>query len=171
MIKKIVAVAAVLALLLSVQVAVTPVSAAVACASNYDQIGSGSVMAVIYETANYNAGQDGAHSGGLCIKASSTGSIYIPNLKNVAYRNPLDGSLAKVCDGQLASSYGTWNDCAGSLKVAVDCHHSVLFYSSENYSGLMWSYRNTTVGNPGPWGIGWDNVMSSVKIVYSSLCK
>lgn len=143
-------------------------SAAVTCNSNFDSIGTGTVFAVIYETSNYNSGQDGAHSGGLCIRASSTGGINIPILKNVDYNNPLDTSV--VCDGQLATSYNTWNDCAGSLKVSLDCHHDVDFYSSENYSGLMYSY-SASANNPGPWGIGWDNVMSSIKVIYHSVCQ
>ena len=148
----------------------SPMAASVTCNSNYDEIGSGLVNAVIYESHDYNAGQDGAHSGGLCIRYGTTSGINIPDLKNVNYRNPLDTGFSHICDGQLISSYGTWNDCAGSLKVTIDCHHTISFYSSANYDGLMWSYGGENGNNPGPWGMGWDNVMSSIRVIYHSAC-
>lgn len=147
------------------------VDAAFSCSAGglYDLAGSGNVYLELFETQNYNIGQDAAHSGVLCIAAPATGSTNIPNLKNVAYTNDYDQSPAHVCDGQLATSYGTWNDCTGSVKASIDCHHSFSLYKDSDYGGtLVWS---GTVSAQLSFNAASNDIVSSVKITYHSACQ
>lgn len=145
---------------------IASVSGAVPCPTGGTYVGSGTVVAVIYESHDYNAGQTANFRGALCIRAPSSGGTLIPNLGNVNY---VDGSQADVCDGQLLTSYGSWNDCAGSYKVSIGCHHKVYFYNGANYANLMWTVlppgQNRATMLP-----GWDNTMSSIRVTYSALC-
>lgn len=149
---------------------VAPVSASFTCSGDgYDWAGSGTTYVKIYELTNYNPPGDPANSGILCVRAPSSGSTSIPDLKTVAYTNVWDTFSPKHCDGQLITSYGTWNDCASSVKVSMDCHHQVTAWPDANYGGTpIFAF---SVSGQFSMSIGGDNRVSSLKITYNSICQ
>lgn len=150
-----------------------PTAASFSCNSGWDHRGSGSCVAILYETPNYNGASGdwfGPNGGALALYVTSTGSLSIPDLKAVGYDVPGPDTQDYVrCDGQLISSYGTWNDCASSIRVSIDCHHAVTFYSDANYGGSI-VYSFSASGSVSSMSLSKDNTISSLKITYHSVC-
>jgi hypothetical protein len=125
------------------------------------------ILGILYEGPNWPVGYPDGHT--LCIHVPVNGSISIANLKTVAYAYD-SFHENNVCYGQLATSYGTWNDCASGVKVNFSCHYSAIFYGDANYTGgSSYSFSASgTVANLAT--IGQDNIWSSLKITYHSIC-
>jgi len=141
-----------------------PVAASVSCPAGADVRGSGTTYVVLYEATNY-AGVYAPDGRALCLRAPTATSASWSSLKNVTYSDQ-DGNDG-VCDGQLFTSFDTWNDCASSFKVGADCHHKVTLYQDASFGGAFLSY--TTAYNKSTLG-AWNDVISSVKITYTSAC-
>lgn len=165
--QKIVSFATVLCLLIgSLFATASPVAAFTSSCGQ--TVGSGTLYAVLYESDNYNGGSTfpfGPDGGVLCVRASSTGSTLVPNLKNVLYDVP---GTSTSCSGQVFTSDGTWNDCVSSFQVQLDCHHSIAFYQDASYGSLAYSYSASATRATLPFG--WDNTFSSLKLTYHSTC-
>jgi hypothetical protein len=98
----------------------------------------------------------------LCVHVPQFGSVYIPNLKNVAYNYNPD-----TCEGQFPTSAGTWNDCFGSDKWSLSCAHTVYLYTEFNYGNLV-AARS---GSGTDFIIPGTDAISSMKITYrEELC-
>jgi hypothetical protein len=131
-----------------------PLAAPVAAGNSCN--GSGSWMVVIYE----NSGFWGDPGGPGCVGFNAS----VSNLKSIPFS---DGG--NTCNGQYWTSYNTWNDCTSSVKVSINCHYKVAMYKGSDYTegtlGFSASYNYSTMPS------GWDNVISSIKITYSSICQ
>lgn len=144
-------------------------AASLSCPSSSDVVGSGNTYAILYESPNYNDGRDVQFPdyAQLCLKASSTGALGVPDFKAISYRGG-SGLGDGICDGQLATSYHTWNDCASAVRVSIDCHHKVSFYENTNYSGLLMSF--SVSGGYSSLNITTNDKFSSMRITYTSVC-
>ena len=168
MVKKLTRVVVALALVISTML-VTAAPTLAFASSCGQTVGSGTLYAVLYESDNYNDnfGQPaGPDYGVLCIRAASTGSTLVPNLKNVLYQ--VAGGDAS-CSGQLATSFNTWNDCISSFQIVLDCHHDFAFYQDSNYGSASYAY-SWPGGSKSSLVFGQDNTFSSLKLTYHSAC-
>jgi hypothetical protein len=127
------------------------------------KIGSGTLYAEAFEYANYNSGN--ISLGVLCIYAPTTGSSSSNEFKQEAF---IDGYGGNHCDGQLATSYGSWNDCVSSIQFVSDCHHTLTFYTNSSYDSVAWSSAATVSVS----GLSFlvDNTFSSMRLTYHSAC-
>lgn len=126
--------------------------------------GSGTIRLILYEMPDYNVGEPMPNNrGALCI-ASGSATFSIPNLKDVLYADNTEIS----CNGQSATSWHTWNDCASSFKFVSDCHHALTMYVNANYDLL--SYTST-----GSWSVpsmgANNNTVSSLRVQYYTACQ
>ena len=128
--------------------------------------GYSTVWFVGYESPNFNVGADANKNSTLCLWWNTTQSYGEPNLKDV----PLFSSEDSICEGQLATSWGTWNDCISSFKVYLDCHHAFSLYADANYSGVLYSFSDTGTFTRATMPFGWDNAASSLRLTYHTLC-
>lgn len=128
--------------------------------------GADPITFTVYESASRLIGHPNGHH--VCIHQGAY-SVNIPNLKNVAYayNSTYEDS---VCLGQLATSYGTWNDCISSIEWNLpSCHYTFAVYADANYGGLIYSLTGPT----NTWANfnGFNNdAASSIKLTYSSVC-
>lgn len=95
-------------------------------------------------------------------KSANLGCVDISNLKN----KTTNLAPLQPCDGQLFTSYGTWNDCPSSVSFNLSAPTEVCLHTDANYSG------NVLKVLP---GIGWgnlaapfDNAVSSVEFATSN---
>lgn len=98
----------------------------------------------VYEFAN-KAGEN-----------AQLGCVDISNLKNKS------NNLAPLqpCNGQLGTSYGTWNDCPSSVSFNLTAPTQVCLSTDANYSG------NVIKVLP---GVGWGNLPSPFDNAVSSI--
>jgi hypothetical protein len=132
-----------------------------------DVVGTGTGWVKLYETQDYNVGQDGAHSGILCVRAATNGGLNLADMKGVTYSN--DSDTSATCDGQLITSHGTWNDCVGSMRVSIDCHHSVAAWDDSGFSGNL--LASWSVSGQASFSAQRNDTMSSIKVSYHAVCQ
>ena len=147
-----------------------PAFASLTCPSGGTQhIGSTSdpTLVILYENTVTSTGNSPTNNDWriVCIHSHAGSSWSWVNLKTLAYPSGGDG----VCDGQLATSYGTWNDCITGLKFSADCHWSFSLYADSSFGSLLygWSSPHTVDDMP----FGWDESASSFRLTYSSVCQ
>ena len=153
-------ISAIISVAIALPILVAPVSA-LTCPGSSSVWGSGSTTRVIfYEAASYVTGDPDGQT--VCVKPGS-GGYFLTDFRYKDYPGS-DG----VCDGQLATSFDTWNDCVSSFKVLGTCHWHVTFYSDRLYGGASWyissALNRSTLGS-------WNDVISSMRITYSSVCQ
>jgi hypothetical protein len=149
------------ALALSALGIAAPSASALTCPPASDIAGDShnTLYLILYEALHYVGGTSPDNET-LCFYATTTGSLLVPNLKNIAYGAENEG----VCDGQLLPSYGTWNDCESSLQAFSDCHHTIQLYNDAYYGQIAWSFTSSTNKD------NLTDTISSVRITYHSSC-
>lgn len=97
-----------------------------------------------YELANKNG------------KSANFGCADISNLKNVTTNIP----PLTPCDGQLFTSFGTWNDCPSSVSFNLSGATQVCLWNETNYTGSVIKVLP---------GVGWGNLPSPFNNATSSV--
>lgn len=166
-----IAIAALLAVAVVLPISAPSAFASVTCPSGAKHYGSRTdpTLAVWWETGRSSFGSvSSPHFNALCIHvATGGGQVFISNIKTSI---PFDDvGYDNVCDGQAATSNGSWNDCFSGIQFNGGCHYYLDVWGDANFGTFLWE-KNSSYSDPDLGPFGSDNAISSLKISYQSVC-
>lgn len=151
-----------LGLLIPALLAPTVATASIACPTFATQRGSGTNVVVLYEGTGFTNSQPNHNALCMAVDINHHAGLILPNLKNIGFND------ATPCDGQLFTSFGSWNDCITAIKLSAPCNYVFTAGLDLNLASPAVSWQGTGSNSDLPFGT--DEAISSVGLQWVSQC-